>query len=69
MKVLLMDPVFSNWVNFIEKMAIIICSRNKKSFKGIYFRKSTAETFQKTSQYFFSVHLPSVTLFQHCWLC
>ena len=29
------DPVFSNWVNFIEKMSIINCFGNSKSLKEI----------------------------------
>ena len=33
---LLFDPVFSNWVNFIEEMPIINCTRNSNSFKVIY---------------------------------
>ena len=36
-KVLPLDSVFSNWVNFNEKRSIIYCSTNSKSFKAIYF--------------------------------
>ena len=31
------DPVFSNWVNFIRKLSINDCSWNSKSFKAIFF--------------------------------
>ena len=36
-KILPIDPVFSNWFNFIEKVLVINFSRNSKSFKGFYF--------------------------------
>ena len=36
-KVLRIDPVFSNWVNFNKNVSIINCSTNSKSCKAIYF--------------------------------
>ena len=33
MKILPIDLVYSNWVYFIKKVSIIICSRNSKGFK------------------------------------
>ena len=36
-KILPIDPVFSNWVKFKKKVSIIIYSTNLKSFKAIYF--------------------------------
>ena len=36
-KVLRIDPVFSNWVNFSLKMSIINCSTNSKSFRHLFF--------------------------------
>ena len=36
-KVLPIDPVFPDWVNFNKKVSIINCSKNSKSFKATYF--------------------------------
>ena len=36
-KVLPIDPVFSNWVNFNKKLSIINCSKKSKSFEAIRF--------------------------------
>ena len=46
-KVITIDPVFSNWVNFNEKVFIINSSTNSKSFEAIYFflRNSKVEDF------------------------
>ena len=43
-KVLPIDPVFSNWVNF-NKVSIINCSTNPKSFKAIYFFPRNSKDF------------------------
>ena len=50
------DPFFSNWVNFIEKVPIINGSWNSKSFKDIFFGISQ----------FSCVHDSFPTV---CWLC
>ena len=43
-KILPIDPILSNWVNFNNKMSLINCSSNSKSFKAIYlFRNSKVE--------------------------
>ena len=46
-KVLPIDPVFSNWVNFNKKVSILNCSTNSKSFKAICFflRSSKVDIF------------------------
>ena len=68
---LTIDPIFSNWVNFNKKCQFyqkrVICSRNSKSFKGIFFvfEIYKLKFFQKkVSRVFFSVHFRSLTLFQ-----
>ena len=49
------DPVFSNWVNFIRNVSIISCGRNLKSFKAIIFvlGSSTGAIFSSKSVFFF----------------
>ena len=64
-KVLPLDSVFSNWVNFNEKRSIVYCSTNSKSFKAIYFffRNSEVEDFKKQVCVYFSF-LEFITFFQ-----
>ena len=57
-KVLRIDPVFSNWVNFNKKVPIINCSLNSKSFKAIcffFFQIQKLKVFEKKCQFFFQV--------------
>ena len=66
-KVLRIDPVFSNWVNFNKKVSIINCSTNSKSFKAICFFSSKIQklkVFEKNVS-FFSGSLRSL-LFSNC---
>ena len=64
MKTLPIDPVFSNWVHFIEKAPIINCSSNSKSLKGIYFFFEIRNLrFFQESQSFFHVYLRSSLFF------
>ena len=63
-KIFLLDPVFSNWINFIKKVPVINCSRNSKSFKGIFFFNSKEEIFSINKSDFFLFYLRSLTLFQ-----
>ena len=66
-KVLPIDPVFSNWVNFI-KMSMTNCSTNSKSFQAVYFFRNSIVFEKKTSQFFFSF-LAFFTLPIFDWLC
>ena len=68
--VLPIDPVFSNWVNFNKKSAIINCSTNSMNLRlSVFFRNSKVEGFfvQKKHASFFSVSLGS-SLFSNCQL-
>ena len=62
-KSLVIDPVFSNWVNFNKKVSIINKLLYKfKDFKAIY---SIAEGSWKNKSAFFPVSLRSL-LFSNC---
>ena len=60
------DPSFSHQINF-AKVSIVICFRNLKSFKAIYFisqKVKSGEFLQKKQvSVCFSVYLRSLTLF------
>ena len=64
-KVLPIDPVFSNWVNFHKKVSIINISTNSKSvWQFIFFEIQKLKVCEKkTSQFCFSF-LAFITLFQ-----
>ena len=56
------DPVFSNWVDFIEKVLIINCSRNSKSLKSnFFFETRKLKVFQKKKQFFSSQIFPTLS--------
>ena len=59
-EVLLIDPVFSNWIKLNKKVSIINFSTNPKSFKGINFYLRILQVV------FFSVSFP--LLFSNCQL-
>ena len=67
MENLAIDPVFSNWVSFIKKVLIKNLYRNLRILRSPIF-SSKVEIFSitkvKKKSVFFSVCLPSLTVFQ-----
>ena len=67
-KVIRIDPVFSNYVNFNKKVFIVNCAT--KSFKAIYFFKvQKLKALEKTSQFFFQFSCVHYSFPTVSWLC